>query len=189
LSRSAFQELAMRKRPFLAALLLLPTIASAQRRGSGSFGRDEGANYGGPGAIPGLQLSNGDVEDMSPIKLLIDKRKDLKLSDERLKELKDLENKLKEKVKPSFKALDSLRREMRPGASDEARSRSAAARGSVMPVVTTIRESYDEAYKEALPLLDESQQKMANDLVQKQKTESDETLKAKLEGRGGGRRG
>ena len=181
----------MRKRTFLlAALLLLPTIASAQRRaGGGSFGRDEGANYGGPGAIPGLQLSNGDVEDMSPIKLLIDKRKDLKLSDEKLKELKDLENKLKEKVKPSFKALDSLRREMRPGASDEARSRASNARGSVMPVVTTIREAYDEAYKEALPLLDESQQKIANDLVQKQKAESEETLKAKLEGRGGGRRG
>src|SRR5215510_8392443 len=102
LSRSAFQELAMRKRTFLlAGLLLLPTIASAQRRGSGSFGRDEGANYGGPGAIPGLQLSNGDVEDMSPIKLLIDKRKDLRLSDEKLKGIKDLEDKLKEKVKPS----------------------------------------------------------------------------------------
>ena len=178
----------MHKRTFLlAALLLVPTIASAQRRGSGSFGRDEGANYGGPGAIPGLQLSNGDVEDMSPIKLLIDKRKDLKLSEEKLKELKDLENKLKEKVKPSFKALDSLRRDMRPGASDDARSRAAAARGSVMPVVTTIRESYDEAYKEALPLLDDSQRRMANDFVQKQKAESDETLKAKLSGRGGGR--
>src|SRR5215510_14375476 len=149
LSRSAFQELAMRKRPFLAALLLLPTIASAQRRGSGSFGRDEGANYGGPGAIPGLQLSNGDVEDMSPIKLLIDKHKDLKLADEKLKGIKDLENKLKEKVKPSFKALDSLRREMRPRVSDDDRSRTASARSSVMSVVAAIRESYDEAYKEA----------------------------------------
>ena len=178
----------MGKRTFVAALLLFPTIASAQR-GGGSFGRDPGANYGGPGAIPGLQLSNGDVEDMSPIKLLIDKHKDLKLSDEKLKGIKDLETKLKEKVKPSFKALDSLRREMRPRVSDDDRSRTASARSSVMSVVAAIRESYDEAYKEALPLLDESQRQMANDLVQKQKADADETVNAKVSGRGGGRRG
>lgn len=178
----------------LTALLLVPTIASAQRRGgAGGFGRDDGANYSGPGAIPGLQLSNGDLEDMSPIKLLIDKRKDLKLSDEKLKELKDVENKLKEKVKPSFKALDSLRREIRGPAngrgSDEDRSRAMSARGSVTSVVTTIRESYEAAYKDALPLFDESQRQMANDLVEKQKAQSEETLKEKLGGPGGGRRG
>jgi hypothetical protein len=175
----------------LATLLLIPTIASAQRRGGGGFGRDQGATYGGPGNMPGLQLSNRDVEDISPLKLLIDKRKDLQLADDKLKELKDLESQLKEKIKPAFKVLDSLRRESRGSGrgSDEDRSKMMSARDRVMSIVAEIRVQYDAAFKEALPLLDEAQQKTANELAEKQHADAEEMLKEKLGGRGGGRRG
>ena len=56
-----------------------------------------------------------DLEDMSPLKLLIDKRKDLKLTDAQVSTFKDSEGKLKDKNAPLFKAVDSLVREMRPG--------------------------------------------------------------------------
>ena len=49
-----------------------------------------------------IKLSNKDIENVSPIKLLIDKRKDLKLTDDQLAKLKDREDKLKESMKPSF---------------------------------------------------------------------------------------
>jgi hypothetical protein len=174
----------------LVALILVPSLVAAQRR-TGGFGKTEGPNYDGPGINnAGLQLSNGDVENMSPIKLLIDKRKDLKLADDKVKQIKDLESKLKETVQPSFKALDSLRREMRgSGKGDDDRSRMMSARGHVMTVVTDIRTAYDAALKEALPLLDEEQQKRANELLDKQKGESEEVLKEKLGGGRGGRRG
>jgi len=175
----------------LAVLLLVPTSTEAQRRGGGGFGRDEGANYSGPGlTASGLQLSNGDVENISPIKLIIDKRKDLKLSDDKVKQLKDLESKMKEKVQPSFKTLDSLRREMRgSGRGEEDRAKMMNARGQVMTVVTEIRTTYDATLKDALPLLDEAQQKAVGDLVDKQRAEAEEMLKEKLSGGRGGRRG
>jgi hypothetical protein len=179
----------MKTRSLLIALVLVPSLAAAQRR-SGGFGKTEGPNYDGPGGNnAGLQLSNGDVENMSPIKLLIDKRKDLKLADDKVKQIKDLESKLKETVQPSFKALDSLRREMRgSGRGDEDRSRMMSARNQVMTVITDIRSSYEASLKEALPLLDEEQQKKASELLDKQKGENEEVLKEKLGG-GRGRRG
>ena len=162
--------------------------------GGGGFGRDAGATYGGPGRAAGLQLSNGDVEDMSPIKLLIEKRKDLQLSDDKVKQLKDVEKMTKQKAEPAFKSLDSLRRLIRgPNSgqpSEEDRSRMMSARGHVMTVVADIRLIYDAGYKEILPLLDETQQKAAADFVAKQQSDAEETLKEKVSGgRGGGRRG
>ena len=42
------------------------------------------------------KFGKGDLEDISPIRLLIGKKKDLKLSDEQVNKLKELEGKLKE---------------------------------------------------------------------------------------------
>lgn len=173
------------------AIVLIPAVASAQRGGGGgrgSYGGDKQANYDGMrGSASMLQLSNRDVEDISPIKLLIDKRKDLKLADDRVKQLKDLEGKLKDKNEPSFKALDSLRKVMKPSAtpSEDDRTRMMAARSGVMSTVADIRANYDASLKEAMPLLDEAQQKTANDLLQKQTADAEHMLAEKLNGRGG----
>ena len=136
-----------------------------------------------------LQLSNRDVEDISPIKLLIDKRKDLKLADDRVKQLKDIEGKLKDKNEPSYKALDSLRKVMKPSSTpnEDERTRMMAARSGVMSAVADIRANYDASAKEALALFDESQQKTANDLLQKQTADAEQMLQEKLNSRGGGR--
>jgi hypothetical protein len=170
------------------ALVLIPAVASAQRGsrgGGGGMGGDK-ANYGGSSASL-LQLSNRDVEEISPIKLLIDKRKDLKLADDRVKQLKDLEGKLKDKNEPSYKALDSLRKAMRPSGTqtDDERTRMMAARSGVMAAVADIRANYDASAKEALALLDESQQKTANDLLQKQTADAEQMLQEKLSARAG----
>jgi hypothetical protein len=47
------------------------------------------------------KFGKGDLEDISPIRLLIGKKKDLKLSDEQVNKLKELEGKLKETNEPS----------------------------------------------------------------------------------------
>lgn len=164
------------------ALVSIPAVASAQRGGRGGAGSDR-ASYGDARSSSStLQLSNRDVEDISPIKLLIDKRKDLKLADDRVKQLKDLEGKLKDKNESSFKALDSLRREMKPSGTpgDADRLRMMSARSGVMAAVADIRANYDASVKEAMPLLDDGQQKMANDLLQKQTADAEGMLQEKL---------
>jgi LTXXQ motif family protein len=177
----------MNKRSLAIVLLVsLPALVLAQRGGGGG-GRDRGtgtqADYSNMGST--IKLTNKDVENISPLKLLIDKRKDLKLTDDQLAKLKDREDKMKESMKPSFGALDSLRRIATPAgrtADEGDKARMMDTRRQFTQVVAGIRTQYDIAFNDIVPLLDESQQKTANDLVQKQRAEADDMLHDKLGG-------
>jgi hypothetical protein len=114
----------------LLSLVLVPAVALAQRGGGGGGSKVRGdpkADWNSvENANKGVKLSNRDLENISPIKLLIDKKKDLKLSDDQVNKLKELDGKLKETNDPSFKVLDSLRRAAQPpghqrGRSDDSR--------------------------------------------------------------------
>jgi hypothetical protein len=96
------------RRLLIAALLFVPSLALAQRGGASS----QAAKHTemDPQTASGPTLRTRDIEDMSPIKLLIDKRKDLKLTDAQLSGLKDAEPKLKEANAPLLKQVDSLMR-------------------------------------------------------------------------------
>jgi len=166
----------------------LPALALAQRGGGGA-GRsvergDKQADYSLMNGSA-IKLSNRDLENISPLRLLIDKRKDLKLTDDQLAKLKDREDKLKESMKPSFGALDSLRRAATPASrtpDDGDRARMMETRRKFNEVVTGIRTQYDAAANEAIPILDDAQQKQANDLIQKQRAEADDMVRSKLGG-------
>jgi hypothetical protein len=172
----------------LPALSLLSLPVLAQRGGGGGGGsRDRGTKPPDYSTMSGstIKLSNKDIENVSPLKLLIDKRKDLKLTDEQLAKLKDRDDKLKESMKPSFGALDSLRRIATPAGRtpDEGdKARMMDTRRRFTEVVTGIRVQYDAAATDAVSLLDETQQKQANDLIQKQRAEADEMVRDKLGG-------
>jgi len=182
----------MRQSSFaLIALVLLPAVGSAQRGGSsGRVRGDPKADWNSvSNANAGVKLSSRDLESISPIHLLIDKRKDLKLSDDQLNRLKDVENKLKGTNEPSFKALDSLRRAaqapMHSGEiTDEERDRMTSARRAMMAVVATVRGNYEEALTGAMPILDETQQKAAADLIEKQKKDAEDLIRDRMGGRG-----
>jgi len=175
----------------IVVLTLIPATLAAQRGMGGSGMRGGGGRVGGQegGGRSGgsmLQLSNGDVEEMSPIKRLIDKRKDLKLTDPQVKQFKDLEKEMKTRNEHMFHVLDSLRKDMTPsgGSPDEARAKMVNDRAAVQEVVGNIRLSYNETLKQAMPLLDDTQNQKANELVQQLNDEADETIQKKLEGRG-----
>jgi hypothetical protein len=177
-------------RRVLVALALIPTIASAQRGGSSGGKTPRGEAKPDFDAIAGkkggIQLSNRDVEEMSPVKLLIDKRKDLKLSDDQVKGLKDIESKLKEKNDPSYRALDSLRRAAQPpmhDPTDDDKARMMSAQRTAAAVVATIRGNYDESLNQALPTLDETQRDRAKEFLEKQRNEAQDTIREKLGGR------
>ena len=179
----------MRTRSLAATLivaLMLPILpANAQRGGGG--GRDRGTKPPDYNAMGGstIKLSNKDIESISPIKLLIDKKKDLKLTDDQVNKLKEKEDKLKESMKPSFGALDSLRRIATPAGRipDEGdKARMMDTRRQFTQVVNGIRIQYDAAATDAASVLDAEQQKQATDLLQKQKTEADDMIRDKLGG-------
>ncbi|MCC7194946.1 MAG: hypothetical protein IT356_05260 [Gemmatimonadaceae bacterium] len=179
--------------PILAAALM-PALAAAQGRDQ----RGTRSDFGGmvSSAPIGLRLSNGDVEDMNPVKYLVDKRKDLKLSDDQLKQLRAMNDWLKESTKPQYHVLDSLRNATRARAGENAdveRVRVQMAREEAAGVVKAIRDGYQAKLADAMAVLDESQKPKAEELLARQAKESEETLKDKMGagrgGMGGGRRG
>jgi len=174
----------MVNRTLIATCLFLPIMASAQGRVRG----EKEANWKeiSKSTQSSMKLSNRDVENASPLRMLIDKRKDLKLSDEQVNQLKSLEQCLEQKNEGSFKALDSLRNELKPAAraSEEDDARKRAARGGVMAVITTIRANYDASLSEALASFDEPQKKTAAELLAKLKEETNQMLREKVGGRG-----
>ena len=176
-------------------LAIVPATLAAQRGGGGRGG---GGRMGGDDASRGtsqslLRLSNNDVEEMSPIKRLIDKRKDLKLSDAQVKQFKDLETAMKQRNEPMFRMLDSLRKDMTPGSSQGQAGfeKIANDRLAVSDLVGNIRLSYNETLKRATELLDDSQKQKADELMQQLNQETEKTLQEKLGGRNGddGRQG
>jgi LTXXQ motif family protein len=168
-----------------ATLVALPSVAASQRTRSQADKRTELFDRDSSRQTQTLRVR--DVEDQSPIKLLIDKRKDLKLTDAQLSQLKDTESKLKDKNAPLLKAVDSLVRDMRSAASsqsDEARSRARNARMGLMTTLGDVRANYDASAKDAVAALDPDQQSKAAELLEKQKQEMERFFQERL---GGGR--
>ncbi len=171
------------------ALLLIPALASAQRKKMGDV--PDPWNDIKKQSNAGIQLSVRDIEDMSPIKLLADKRRDLKLTDDQQKQIKDIDAKLKETNKPLLKMLDSLKSESKPKAAtannvlSEDDAHTQAVMNDFMAALGIVRTNYEASLKEAMALLDAAaQQPKAQELLAKQAKDNEETLKDKLGARG-----
>lgn len=170
----------------LAMLLALPTAAGAQR-GGGRTQSDRRTELFDKDAQPkGPSLRARDIDDQNPLKLLIDKRKDLKLSDAQITALRDAESKLRTDNQPLLRTVDSLVHEMRPpvgSPSDEDRNRIRNARMSVVSVLGSVWANDDMAAKEAVAALDADQQTKANALLEKQKDDRQKLVQDKLRDR------
>jgi hypothetical protein len=179
----------MHRRLLLLALVVaLPTAAIAQRGGGGRSRatQKEDLFKDDEGAPKGPQLRARDVEDISPIKLLIDKRKDLKLTDVQLDGLRKSEGALKEKNGPLLKSVDSLVREMKPpmNRTPESDARLRDARVALQQTLSSLNENYDAAAKEAVAGFDADQQSKANELLAKLKEDGDKRIREKMGTRG-----
>ena len=172
---------------FIVAVLVLavlPSLAAAQRRAG--MGGSKDADFGFAGAAAaGPSITGRDLEKASPLTFLIDKKKDLKLNDVQLATIKSSEGKLRDANVERYKAIDSLKKQLRPGSSAEDEARVAIARDALMDVVKEIRASYDSAAKESVNALDEPQQRTAQELLSKHGEEMQQMLREKLGGHGG----
>jgi hypothetical protein len=166
------------------ALLLLPATADAQRRTRGEKTANWDEIEKSTTAAP--RFSSKDVEELSAFRIVVDKRKELKLSDDQAKQLRDLTRMEEEALKPRMDMLDSLRLAMRvrPGENpDLERARTTLARQEVVRVIDEIRAGYDSTFKAGgMPLMDAGQQKSAQEIVDRLRNERVEKLRDKLGG-------
>ena len=162
-------------------LLVAPSVLLAQR--GGRTQADKRTELMDKAEIPkGIDVRVRDLEDQSPLHLLIDKRKDLNLTDTQLSQLKDAEDKLKDKNAPLYKSADSLIRATRltSSSSDADKSRAQSARNTLMEVVKSLNENYDAARKDAVALLDAQQQPKANEMLDKQRQDAEKFLRDRM---------
>ncbi len=184
----------MQIRHALVAIIVLPAIAGAQmgRSGLGSRTGEADAKRARSAldrdAPPPMKLKVGDLEDLSPVKLLLDKRKSLKLTDEQQAGLKALDVKVDQANEPLLAKFDSLRIVMRPrqNATDEEMVRMAIGREALGPLIRSILVNYDASVPSAMALLDAAQQATAQGLLDKQAKEGTEMIREKMGRAGGG---
>jgi hypothetical protein len=171
----------------IVALFLIPSVAVAQGR---KVRGDKEADWNkiDKEVQAGPKVDKGDIENFSAIKVIVDKKKDLKLSDDQVKKFKDLDKQEEGVNDELFKRVDSLRMAMRHRAGEDAdqeKARTSLARQELLTVIRQIRSSYDSTFQAALPLLDENQQKFATQIVEKERADAEEDLRSKIGGGGG----
>lgn len=173
----------------LASLLVLPSALVAQR-GGGTQTQANKLNdmFDKSDAPKGPSLRVRDLEDQSPLKLLLDKHKDLKLTDAQVAQLKTNEQTLKDKDAPILKSADSLIHALTPGnPSDAERDRVRSTTSALYDVLGQLRTNYDAAGKDAVALLDADQQPKATQMLDQQKQDASKLIREKLNA--GGRSG
>ncbi|HVX39666.1 MAG TPA: hypothetical protein VHB25_08840 [Gemmatimonadaceae bacterium] len=174
----------------LAALVALPSTTLAAQRG-GSRGDHSHTDLFQPQEMPsGPKLRDRDIQDLSDLKLLIDKHKDLQLTDDQVKTLEALENKEKDSTAQYFQLVDSLVHELRPplNPSDADRNRMRATVLALRNVIRTIRETYAGDANAAIAQYTPEQQQKAKELMDKLREDGDKRIQERL-GRGDRRDG
>ncbi len=174
------------------SVLLLPSLVHAQAR-RGSMGGAKEADWNAIAekkAPAGPTISGKDFEKVSPFKYLLDKKKDLKLTDEQIASFTAANTALLASNEARFDLLDSLKKEAKPKTSGdpsvEEEARLVIAREALQGVVRDIRASYADAAKN-LEGLDDSQKGTANTLLAKNSEQMQSMLREKMGGGGGGR--
>jgi hypothetical protein len=173
-----------------AAVLLVPALAFAQSRGGRGMGGSKEADWNEVTKdIPkGPTISGKDFAEASPLAMLLDKKKDLKLTEAQVGSITEAETKLQSDNAARFAIVDSLKKAMKPSiaptAEDEARV--ALSREAMMGVVRDIRGSFDAASKASVGSLDADQQKKAEELLGKHAEKMQKMLREKMGGGGPG---
>ena len=174
----------MQHKAFLiSALLLLPSVSFAQRGGGTRSQANQRTELMDKDMPKGPSLRVRDVEDMSPIRRLIDKHKDINLSDAQVDQLKESQKKLEQKNEPLMKAVDSLVHEIKQAAFNANDAGQAKARQATMAlrgVLAQVQENDDAAATEATAGFDAEQQAKAKEVLSRLKEDNEKMLKDRL---------
>ena len=181
----------IRRALLIACAFAIPSMAAAQRGGGARSGATAKSDLFDRSDAAGPTLRVRDIEDASSIKLLIDKRKDLKLTDAQVSALKDAEGKTKEKNAPTFKIVDSLVHELKviaanKNATEADKSRAGMMQTGLRNAVAEALGNYDAASKEVMAGFDPDQTTKANEMLAGQRADFERQLRQRMGGGGGG---
>ena len=184
-----------RKFSLVALLVIVPLTLDAQTPSADDCGTasTDGRNRGfggGGGASEARKMINcmkespslaKDLQKANPIEVILDGRKELKLSSDEEKELKALNNELKDAIKPFFKTIDSVAREgKKTGDYAPTQGQILVGRQLTRESADSIGAKYRAATDAALAKLSEEHRQPASDLLQK-------SMEAQMAARRGGR--
>ncbi len=142
-----------------AAIMIVPTIATAQG-GMGGMGGGRRGGRGGHGE-PGSesaregQLKSDDIQKLNPAKALLDKRKDLKIDDTQKAQLETIANRYDWNTRVFVGVVDSLQGV--PGGPKG---------GALVEALRTVRQEFDTASARSMGVLTEAQRPLAAKLIE-----------------------
>ena len=182
-----------RRLVLVAALCVVPILASAQRGGGSPGGGTKRMESSDPTKTRLQLATRSDFEDLSPAAFLRDKRKKLQLADADANALKTAESAARERNKPVLAAYDSVRREMQkladsPNIGDNAND-AALRQMAFANLMTQIRDARTVDRTEALAAIPADKKEQAEALLKDQDEEFDKKAGAGGRGGRGGRRG
>ena len=154
-----------------AALLVLPSLAAAQRGGrtrTGATSRTDMFSDNAP-ARRRITITSDKLRDLNPLHILIDKRGDMNLNDDQVNKLKAMNDELEGVDKASFHVLDSLNTQLRrlgSSTSPDDQSRAQTMSGFTRMIAGNTRQRYDSVETAARAVLTDDQQKKAEDVLQ-----------------------
>lgn len=169
-----------------AAALLTPALAAAQRggRGGGSYGKKFDASSSDDA---NRAMSGRDFEKRSVVRVLLDNKKKLSLSDEQTAKFEAAASELTTQHAPIYTRVDSLQKVMRAvgngsGASEDEKQHAMGARVAMSDVMDQMRSADEHATGVLMALLTDEQKEKATKVLEDAR---EETRGAP---RGGGRR-
>jgi len=184
----------MRIRQVLLTLCLTPIVAGAQMGSSrpGSRTGESDARKARSAIdkenLPPLRLKVSDLEDNNPAHIIGDEKKALKLTDDQQSKLKELRKTIDQSNKELTDRFDSIRVAIRPSPNpdDTDRIRESIGREEMTKVVRAVRANHTTAEAQVLAVLDDTQKVKAQEILAKQATDFEKTLRDKMGGRGFG---
>jgi hypothetical protein len=187
----------------LAILVIVPVALNAQRRGGGgrepiggataptaddcraASGGGRGLGAGG-GASDAARMINctkdsqslaKDLQKANPVEILLDGKKDLRLSKDEEKELKTINDGVKDAIKPFLKTIDSVDREFKKtGEFAPTSGQMIVGRGLRREYADSVMAKYQTAVQDALGKLAEDHRQPAADLLKKEQEELSKKL-------------
>ncbi|HVA57097.1 MAG: hypothetical protein WBQ26_10630 [Gemmatimonadaceae bacterium] len=153
----------------IAILAIVPSLSVAQRGGGRSGGgRRTTDRFGSGEAATVPAISRQELADLDPLAILLDKRRDLKLTDDQTAKLEAMNGQLIDAQRPPFHALDSLNVELANLGSDLSSDDQAHARTlNVLSrmIASATRQRYDSVETVARALMTDDQKKAADDVL------------------------
>ena len=174
----------MRNLSFLALLVVVPTVSFAQGGAGGDqpkknpgFGKgmDTKGADGADALIKGLKeppSMSKEMQKANPVEFLLDKKKDLQLTDAEQKELKAIVSAMKDQTKPYFKTMDSVQREQKKtGDYAPTTGQMVILRRVSREAQDSVRAIYDRSTQDALAKIAEEKRQPATDALKKEMEE------------------